>query len=80
MSAGVKKFVTVNLQQLNQEFEEGEEVSLESLQAKKLLNLSGRESTLPLKVGSMLVHFWRRFKGPVLTVSEPGVQMGRVPQ
>jgi hypothetical protein len=50
MSAGIPKFVTVNLRQLNEKFQEGEEVSLETLQEKKLLNLSGREATLPLKV------------------------------
>ena len=52
MSAGIPKFVTVNLRQLSAKFEEGEEVSLETLQQKKLLNLSGREASLPLKVCS----------------------------
>ncbi|CAL8472121.1 g11663 [Coccomyxa elongata] len=50
MSAGIPKFVTVNLRQLSAKFEEGEEVSLETLQQKKLLNLSGREASLPLKI------------------------------
>ncbi len=31
-------------------FAEGEEVSLESLEEKRIVNLSGRESRLPLKV------------------------------
>ncbi len=55
MSAGIPKFVTVNLRQLSAKFEEGEEVSLETLQQKKLLNLSGREASLPLKVCSQCV-------------------------
>jgi large subunit ribosomal protein L15 len=50
MSAGIPRFVTVNLRQLNEKFQEGEEVSLETLQQKNLLNLSGREASLPLKV------------------------------
>ncbi|EIE23535.1 ribosomal protein L15 [Coccomyxa subellipsoidea C-169] len=50
MSAGIPRFVTVNLRQLNEKFQEGEEVSLETLQQKNLLNLSGREASLPLKI------------------------------
>ena len=49
MGAGLADFVTVNLRDLRA-FAEGEEVSLESLQAKNILNLSGRETKLPLKV------------------------------
>ena len=52
MSAGVPKFVTVNLQQLNSKFQDGETVDLATLQEKRLLNLSGREAKLPLKVSS----------------------------
>ena len=52
MSAGVPKFVTVNLQQLNSKFQDGETVDLATLQEKRLLNLSGREAKLPLKVTS----------------------------
>lgn len=55
MSAGLKKFVTLNLNQLSETFQEGEEVSLESLQQKNLLSLSGRDSRLPLKVGAWLL-------------------------
>ena len=51
MSAGIKKFVSVNLRQLSAsgKFAAGEEVTLELLRQRNLLNLSGREATLPLK-------------------------------
>jgi len=49
MGAGLPDFVTVNLRDLKV-FAEGEEVSLVSLQEKRVLNLSGRSSRLPLKV------------------------------
>lgn len=49
MGAGLPDFVTVNIRDLKV-FSEGEEVTLESLQEKRILNLSGRESRLPLKV------------------------------
>lgn len=42
--------MVVNLAQLEAKFGEGEEVSLESLESKGVLNLSGRETRLPLKV------------------------------
>ena len=51
MSAGVPKYVTINLGQLAERFSGGEEVSLATLQAKRVLNLSGKEAKLPLKVG-----------------------------
>lgn len=51
MGAGLPDFVVVNLAQLDK-FAEGEEVTLESLEEKRIVNLSGRESRLPLKVGS----------------------------
>ena len=50
MSAGVPKYVTINLGQLAERFSEGEEVSLATLKAKRVLNLSGKEAQLPLKV------------------------------
>jgi ribosomal protein L15 len=50
MSAGLPKYVTVNLDDLSEHFEAGQEVSLEALKAKGLLNTSGREDKLPLKV------------------------------
>ena len=50
MSAGIPRFVTVNLQELNTKFQDGEQVDLDTLQQKGLLNLSGREASLPLKV------------------------------
>ena len=50
MSAGVPKYVTINLNKLGEKFSDGEEVSLETLQAKRMLNLSGKQAKLPLKV------------------------------
>ncbi|PRW33874.1 50S ribosomal chloroplastic [Chlorella sorokiniana] len=50
MGAGLPDFVVVNLAQLDAKFGEGDEVSLESLESKGVLNLSGREARLPLKV------------------------------
>jgi hypothetical protein len=51
MPAGLKKFVALNLRQLSAsgKFTAGEEVTLELLRQRNLLNLSGREATLPLK-------------------------------
>ena len=45
----------MNLQQLNTKFQDGEQVDLDTLQQKGLLNLSGREASLPLKV-SFITH------------------------
>ena len=50
MSAGVPKHVVVNLRQLAA-FKESEEVSLDTLKQKNVLNVSGKEARLPLKVG-----------------------------
>ncbi|CAL9779628.1 unnamed protein product [Musa acuminata subsp. burmannicoides] len=51
MHAGLPKFVPVNLKDIEDAgFEEGDEVSLESLKAKGLINPSGRERRLPLKI------------------------------
>lgn len=51
MSAGLSKYVPVNLKDIETAgFQEGEEVSLESLKEKGLINPSGRERRLPLKV------------------------------
>ncbi|MQL86744.1 hypothetical protein Taro_019289 [Colocasia esculenta] len=51
MHAGLPKFVPVNLKDIEAAgFQEGEEVSLESLKEKGLINPSGRERSLPLKV------------------------------
>ena len=49
MKAGVSKFVTINVGELGI-YEEGEEVSLNTLAEKNLLTVSGRQSRLPLKV------------------------------
>ncbi|GAB4812996.1 hypothetical protein N2152v2_000042 [Parachlorella kessleri] len=49
MGAGIPDYIVVNLSDLGA-FGEGDEVSLESLQQRGLLNLSGRDSRLPLKV------------------------------
>jgi len=56
MSAGLPKYITVNLSTLSKKFSDGEEVSLESLTQKRMLNLSGREAKLPLKVLLKLFH------------------------
>jgi large subunit ribosomal protein L15 len=48
--AGLPDFVVVNLRDLSKAFSEGDEVSLEALEERGMLNLSGRESRLPLKV------------------------------
>ncbi|KAL7171202.1 hypothetical protein ACSBR2_035947 [Camellia fascicularis] len=51
MHAGLPKFVPVNLKDIEASgFQEGEEVSLESLKKKGLINPSGRERRLPLKI------------------------------
>ncbi|KAA8529159.1 hypothetical protein F0562_034042 [Nyssa sinensis] len=51
MHAGKPKFVPVNLKDIEAAgFQEGEEVSLESLKKKGLINPSGRERSLPLKI------------------------------
>lgn len=58
MHAGLPKFVPVNLKDIEDAgFEEGDEVSLESLKAKGLINPSGRERRLPLKVQELFVAF-----------------------
>ncbi|KAK9114947.1 hypothetical protein Syun_021744 [Stephania yunnanensis] len=51
MRAGLPKFVPVNLKDIAEAgFQEGDEVSLESLKEKGLINPSGRERRLPLKI------------------------------
>ena len=55
MHAGLPKFVPVNLKDIVAAgFQEGDEISLESLKEKGLINPSGRERKLPLKVLSLL--------------------------
>ncbi|KAG1330551.1 50S ribosomal protein L15, chloroplastic-like [Cocos nucifera] len=50
MHAGLPKFVPVNLKDIEAAgFQEGDEISLESLKAKGLINASGRDRRLPLK-------------------------------
>ncbi|KAG9160231.1 hypothetical protein Leryth_026508 [Lithospermum erythrorhizon] len=50
MKAGLPKYVPVNLKDIEAAgFKEGEEVSLESLKKKGIINPSGRERRLPLK-------------------------------
>lgn len=52
MPAGIADFNVINLGDLELKFSEGEEVSLETLQEKRIFNLSGREAKLPLKVST----------------------------
>ena len=49
MSAGIPKHVVVNLRQLAA-FKESEEINLEFLKLKNILNVSGKDAKLPLKV------------------------------
>ena len=58
--------MVVNLAQLDAKFAEGEEVSLESLESKGVLNLSGREARLPLKVRAA----WVCWGGTALGVAD----------
>ena len=61
MHAGLPKYVPVNLKDIEAEgFQEGDEVSLETLKSKGLINPSGRERRLPLKVRVTLeyVPYW----------------------
>ncbi|KAM1608499.1 hypothetical protein EV1_020453 [Malus domestica] len=51
MSAGLPKYVPFNLKDIEAAgFQEGEEVSLQTLKNKGLINPSGRERKLPLKI------------------------------
>ncbi|XP_031492175.1 50S ribosomal protein L15, chloroplastic [Nymphaea colorata] len=51
MHAGKPKYVPVNLKDIEAAgFKEGDEVSLESLKTRGLINPSGRERRLPLKI------------------------------
>lgn len=49
MEAGLPDFVVVNLDDLEKHFKAGEAVTLEAVQA-KIMDLSGRDAKLPLKV------------------------------
>lgn len=56
MHAGLPKYVPVNLRDIEAAgFQAGEEVSLETLKKKGMINPSGRERRLPLKVQMILV-------------------------
>lgn len=51
MGAGLPKYIPINLEDIEiAGFKDGEEVSLESLKSKGLINPSGRERKLPLKI------------------------------
>lgn len=51
MHAGLPKYVHVNLKDIEDAgYRDGEEVSLETLKEKRIINPSGRERKLPLKV------------------------------
>ncbi|GFR42715.1 hypothetical protein Agub_g3639 [Astrephomene gubernaculifera] len=49
MGAGLPDFVVVNLDDLDKHFAAGEEVTLEAVK-EKIVNVSGREAKLPLKI------------------------------
>ncbi|MBA0880854.1 hypothetical protein Goshw_014537 [Gossypium schwendimanii] len=61
MHAGLPKYIPVNLKDIETAgFQEGDEVSLETLKEKGLINPSGRERKLPLKVNMLLdLHYNR---------------------
>jgi len=69
MSAGLPKYITVNLSTLSKKFSDGEEVSLESLTQKRMLNLSGREAKLPLKVLLKFFHLLQNKPDLIVGVS-----------
>ncbi|KAE9618746.1 putative ribosomal protein L15 [Lupinus albus] len=50
MRAGLPKYVHVNLRDIEPRFQDGEEVSLETLMEKRIINPSGRDRKLPLKI------------------------------
>jgi len=50
MGAGLPTYVSVNLTDIAISFQEGEEVSLEALKERRILNPSGRDRKLPLKI------------------------------
>lgn len=51
MRAGLPKYLPINIKDIESAgFKDGDEISLESLKEKRLINPSGRESKLPLKV------------------------------
>lgn len=50
MGAGLPKYVAVNLTDISAGFQEGEEVSLEALKERRILNPSGRDRKLSLKI------------------------------
>jgi hypothetical protein len=52
MSAGLAKYVVVNLDDLEKAFDAGAEVDVDAVAAKGLLNISGRDAKLGLKVGA----------------------------
>ena len=50
MSAGLPKFVVVNLDDLEKAFDANAEVDIAAIEEKGLLNISGRDAKLGLKV------------------------------
>jgi large subunit ribosomal protein L15 len=50
MGAGLPKYNVINLADLEKHFEAGSTVDLAAIEQKNILNISGRESKLPLKV------------------------------
>jgi ribosomal protein L15 len=69
MSAGLPKFVTVNLADLNSAFEDGAVVDLQAVQDKNLLQISGRDTKLGLKVRARVRACVRARVGVVCAVS-----------
>ena len=87
--AGKKGFVTVNLADLQDpaKFAEGEEVTLQSLQEKRVLNVTGKDKKLPLKVlgegdlpFAMTIHATAFSESAKAAIEAGGGSMVEVPQ
>ncbi|KAJ6899295.1 hypothetical protein NC652_025696 [Populus alba x Populus x berolinensis] len=76
MHVGLAEYVPVDLKDIAAPgFQEGDEVSLETLKEKGLINPSGRERTLPLKVISVTQKDLGSSYHPVLGDGELSVQL-----
>ena len=53
MPAGRTRFVTINVGTLEQRFDEGDVVDLATLKERGIINATGKERKLPLKVTSL---------------------------
>lgn len=72
MSAGLPKYVVVNLSDLDKAFNDGEKVNLDAIKEKNMLNISGREARLQLKVGNRFNKLWHMLP-PLVACAPPTV-------